>query len=152
MSPLDRLTPLKASAFLRAPRGCNRTLADLVFSETGDFLRDRNVGLEVVFVKSNEDGHCISTAIISASKGAFSRKLRPGIVSAAVSSKLPHRLASLDSIAPFPARGRGRPCRNSHSRPTMYGRVNKSSRESRNNFRRPPRFGRSLEARSRRRL
>ena len=41
----------------RAPRGCNRTLADLVLSETGDFLHDRNVGLEVVFVKSNKDGH-----------------------------------------------------------------------------------------------
>jgi hypothetical protein len=32
-------------------------LADLVLSETGDFLRDRNVGLDVVFVKSNKDGH-----------------------------------------------------------------------------------------------
>ena len=32
-------------------------MADLVLSETGDFLRDRNVGLEVVFVKSNKDGH-----------------------------------------------------------------------------------------------
>ena len=41
----------------RAPRGCNRTLADLVLSETRDFLRDRNVSLEVVFVKSNKDGH-----------------------------------------------------------------------------------------------
>jgi (2Fe-2S) ferredoxin len=41
----------------RTPRSCNRTLADLVLSETGDFLRDRNVGLEVVFVKSNKDGH-----------------------------------------------------------------------------------------------
>ena len=32
-------------------------MADLVLSETGDFLRIRNVGLEVVFVKSNKDGH-----------------------------------------------------------------------------------------------
>src|ERR1700732_553466 len=42
---------------VEGPRGCNRTLADLVLSETGDFLRDRNVGLDVVFVKSNKDGH-----------------------------------------------------------------------------------------------
>ena len=38
----------------RAPRSCNRTLADLVLSETGDFLRDRNVLLEVVSVKSSK--------------------------------------------------------------------------------------------------
>src|ERR1700732_3709656 len=54
----------------RAPRGCNRTLDDLVLSETGDFLRDRNVVLEVVFVKSNkilrspvnrhEPNHCVA--------------------------------------------------------------------------------------------
>jgi hypothetical protein len=54
----------------RAPRGCNRTLADLVLSETGDFLRDRNVRLEVVLVKSNkilrspvhpyEPSHCVA--------------------------------------------------------------------------------------------
>src|SRR3984893_7359762 len=54
----------------RTPRGCNRTLADLILSETGDFLHDRNVRLEVVFVKSNkilrilvhhhESSHCVT--------------------------------------------------------------------------------------------
>ena len=56
---------------------------------------------------------------------------------------------SLNSIQPFPGRNRRRPCRNSRSRPTMNGRASTSSRESRNNLRRPPRFGRSSEARSR---
>lgn len=46
----------------RAPRGCNRTLADLVLSETGDFLRDRNVGLEVVFVTTSFGALYITTS------------------------------------------------------------------------------------------
>jgi hypothetical protein len=53
----SNLTAFLAVGQWKGPRGCNRTLADLVLSETGDFLRDRNVGLEVVFVKSNKDGH-----------------------------------------------------------------------------------------------
>jgi len=52
-------------------------------------------------------------------------------------------------IAQFRARGRRRLCRNSRSRPTMNGRASTSSRESRNNLRRSPRFCRSSEAQAR---
>jgi hypothetical protein len=80
------------------------------------------------------------------------RKLRPGVASVAVSSKLSYRLASLDSILRFPVLGRRRPCRNSQSQPIPAHRASTSLRESRNNFLRPPRFGQSSEALSRRRL
>ena len=81
-----------------------------------------------------------------------SRKLRPSVVLAAVLSKLPYRSTSLNSVRPFPAHGRRRPYRNSRSRPTMNDRANTSSRESRNNFCQPPRFGRSSAVRSQRPL
>jgi len=84
--------------------------------------------------------------------GNVLRKLRPCAVSAAISPTFQYRTTSSDPIPPILARGRRRPCRNSQCRPILVHGASTFSRGSRNNFRRPLRFGRSREARSHRRL